>query len=425
MVRAIHPVFWGIHTRSTRHNMHMHMHVHMPMTSCGGVTHTNAHQRPLRPHPPEAPSTNLHPGDTRGGNLHPKDVKVMIVAATISHEEAKVSPNAAELRGMVRKAGRKRKVTFEGAATTQVAEAQVEAEEDDMPGRGQATQEGMQEAERKEQKRKVEVEKVVHAVQSLAEVREVLGNSTDFVRRKAAGAGDCFFLAALAGAGNKITDNEIPARAALYPCARTMEKVMKLRKRCVALLAGDEKISGIPASTLRRNEGLPQSSRAAGACLQGFLRNGFWAEVDHKGRCTNGGLFATMVFATAVTLGRPIIVLERIGGNMRTPIKVYGARSKGCLRLTNPRRKPQMGTLAAFILHNFEEVLEMMRQAHHTPCSVMEWNGSDHFDPWVMARTASGEESGEQESGEGEGEEEEEEEDCDDDGDDDAEEEEE
>ena len=38
---ACNPVFWGILTRSTRHNMHMHMHVHMPMTSCGGVTHTN------------------------------------------------------------------------------------------------------------------------------------------------------------------------------------------------------------------------------------------------------------------------------------------------------------------------------------------------------------------------------------------------
>ena len=81
-------------------------------------------------------------------------------------------------------------------------------------------------------------------------------------------------------------------------------------------------IGGTQSRTLRENEGLPPGCRAAHTLLDPFKKAGYW-----RGEGTSGGDFTTFMLVFAIVIKRPIIVFERQGGCILTPIKVYGARN--------------------------------------------------------------------------------------------------
>ena len=200
---------------------------------------------------------------------------------------------------------------------------------------------------------------------------DLIHSCTDFNEGKAAPYGDCFPLSAHA-------DYEISSADARNPDQTTTRLVTQTRRASVDLLAGRGMIGGTQSRTLRENEGLPPGCRAAHTLLKPFKKAGYW-----RGEGTSGGDFTTFMLGFAIVIKRPIIVFERQGGCILTPIKVYGARNAatGVLLLTQPRN-PKNAKLVAFTLHSVEDVIDMMRHVQQAPCSVLEYNGS-HFDPWV------------------------------------------
>ena len=103
-----------------------------------------------------------------------------------------------------------------------------------------------------------------------------------------------------------------------------------------------------------------------------------WLELDFA--CGNGPSLPAS--CSPRYLGRPIAVLEKRGKQYLNPAKVYGARAAdGSLLHGGEAGSPE--TVPTLKLVPIAELVEQLR-ANPLACSVVEYNGSNHFDPWLL-----------------------------------------
>ena len=194
-------------------------------------------------------------------------------------------------------------------------------------------------------------------------------NDINFTRSGARGNGDCYPLSAMAGF-------EISASAARAPRASTTAAVREVRKGAVALLTGGDPVGGIDAYVVRESERIPAAPEAARAALAPWLQTGFWFSGD------GGNNFTFFMLGVAIHLGRPIAVIERHGSTFLDPARVYGARdAQGALVRTSGKGTAPV-TIPAFKCMPLAMLLEKLR-ASPTAYSLVEYNGSNHFSPWI------------------------------------------
>mmetsp|Transcript_62529 Transcript_62529/g.171729 ORF Transcript_62529/g.171729 Transcript_62529/m.171729 type:complete len:756 (+) Transcript_62529:406-2673(+) len=194
-------------------------------------------------------------------------------------------------------------------------------------------------------------------------------NEINFTRSGARGKGDCYPLSAMAGF-------EISSSAARAPRASTTAAVREVRKDAVALLTGGDPIGGIDAHIVRESELIPAAPEAARAALAPWLQTGFWFSGD------GGNTFTFFMLGVAIHLGRPIAVIERRGSTFLDTARVYGARdAQGALVRTSGKGTAPV-TVPAFKCMPLAMLLEKLR-ASPTAFSLVEYNGSNHFSPWI------------------------------------------
>jgi len=205
----------------------------------------------------------------------------------------------------------------------------------------------------------------------VATIKAQLGE-VGFTRSKAKGAGDCYPLSVMAGF-------EITAKAAREPTAVTTASVREMREGSIGLLAGDDPIDGIEATVFRAGERLPEDAADALDSLEPWLHPGFW----NNG---NGNNSASFMLGVAVHLERPVAVLERKGRTFLNPAKVYGARDAHGALLHSDAKPGAPETIPTFKPVPVADLIETLR-ANPTSHSVLEFNGSNHFDPWILKRS--------------------------------------
>jgi hypothetical protein len=204
----------------------------------------------------------------------------------------------------------------------------------------------------------------------MAELREQLATA-GFDRSSAKGNGDCFPLSAMAGF-------EISKTAARVPTAATTAVVQTLRKDAVGLLCSDASVDGIDAATFRSGELLPEDPDEARELMSPWLEDGHWSNGD-------ANKATSFMLGVALELRRPQAVVERSGKSYLDPARVYGARDAngGLVHSTAKPNRPE--TVPTFQLLPVRELLAQLRD-RPTSCSVVEYNGKNHFDPWILRR---------------------------------------
>ena len=126
----------------------------------------------------------------------------------------------------------------------------------------------------------------------------------------------------------------------------------------------------------RESELIPATPEAARATLAPWLQTGFWFAGD------GGNNFTFFMLGVAIHLGRPIAVIERHGSTFLDPARVYGARdAQGALVRTSGKGAAPV-TIPAFKCMPLAMLLEKLR-ASPTAYSLVEYNGSNHFSPWI------------------------------------------
>ena len=194
-----------------------------------------------------------------------------------------------------------------------------------------------------------------------------------FTRSKANRNGDCYPLSAMAGF-------EISATAARQPRAGTTAFVHEVRAGAIGILAGDAAIDGIDATVFRGGELLPLDAAAARVAMAAWLNTGFWNGSD-------GNKFASFMLGVSLHLERPVAVIQRKGKTFLNPVKVYGARdSNGALLHSIAKPNAPETVLPTFKLVPFADLIETLR-TNPISCSVIEFNGSNHFDPWLLKQS--------------------------------------
>ena len=190
-----------------------------------------------------------------------------------------------------------------------------------------------------------------------------------FSKSKAKGNGDCYPLSVMAGF-------EISAAAARQPKAGTTARVIEVREGAVGILTGDVAIDGIGCAVFREGEDLPSDSTAALEAMAPWTRRGFWNSGD-------GHKFASFMLGVALHLERPVAVIQRKGKNFIDPVRVYGARNAAGALLHSIAKPHAPETIPTFRLVHFADLIEALR-CNPIAISVIEWNGSNHFDPWIL-----------------------------------------
>eukprot|EP00966_Prymnesium_polylepis_P337300 7391982-Prymnesium_polylepis.1 len=128
---------------------------------------------------------------------------------------------------------------------------------------------------------------------------------------------------------------------------------------------------------MRESEHLPAEPEAARAALAPWLQSGFWFAGD------GGNNFTFFMLGVALQLGRPIAVIERRGSTYLDPARVYGARDvHGALVRTSAKGVAPV-TIPAFSRIPLVKLLEKLRTSP-TAFSLVEYNGSNHFSPWLF-----------------------------------------
>ena len=186
-----------------------------------------------------------------------------------------------------------------------------------------------------------------------------------FTKSKAKGNGDCFPLSAMAGF-------EISATAARQPRAGTTASVREVREGGVGVLVGDAAVDGIDAAIFRAGEKLPEDAAAAREAMAPWLESGFW-------NAANGNKFASFMLGVALHLERPVAVIERKGKTFLDPARVYGARDADGALLHSIAKPNAPETVPTFKFVAFANLVGHLR-TNPISCSVVEFNGSNHFD---------------------------------------------
>ena len=96
-----------------------------------------------------------------------------------------------------------------------------------------------------------------------------------------------------------------------------------------------------------------------------------------------------MASALTPTLTRPVAVLERKGegGTFDGRARVYGARDAHGTLLHSVAKPGAPETIPTFTSVPVADLIETLR-ANPASHSVLEYNGSDHFTPWILQRSA-------------------------------------
>jgi hypothetical protein len=144
----------------------------------------------------------------------------------------------------------------------------------------------------------------------------------------------------------------------------------------VGILAGDAAVDGIDAAVFRDGEGLPVDAEAAREAMAPWLESGFWNSGD-------GNKFASFMLSVALHLERPVAVIERKGKTFLKSVRIYGARDANGALIHSVAKPNAPETVPTFKLVPFADLVETLR-TNPISCSVVEFNGSNHFDPWLL-----------------------------------------
>jgi len=191
-----------------------------------------------------------------------------------------------------------------------------------------------------------------------------------FVRQASVGNGDCFLLSAMAGF-------EIGQTAARLPSPAVSERVRVARDAAVGAVCSPDPIGGqVDAAAFRDDEGLAPSPAEASQQMARWREPRFWLG-DHS---------STFQLGVALHLGRSLAVVQRAGRkHFVDPARIYGARAAdGRLVLTRPHGIAAP-TVPAYVVVPVRDLLEQLR-ARPTAFSVLEYDGSCHFDAWVLRK---------------------------------------
>ena len=190
-----------------------------------------------------------------------------------------------------------------------------------------------------------------------------------FARSSADKNGDCFPLSAMAGF-------EITAAAARKPTAATTAKVRQVREDAIDRLAGDAAIGGIDAAVFRAGERLSEDAAAAAAAMAAWREPGFW----HTNQVNKS---ATFQLGVGLELGRPIAVIQKSGRIFLDPTRIYGARNADGTLVHSEARPGAPETVPTFTLMPIATLIQKLRD-NPVAYSVVEHNGSNHFQPWIL-----------------------------------------
>eukprot|EP00966_Prymnesium_polylepis_P334485 7389864-Prymnesium_polylepis.1 len=212
-----------------------------------------------------------------------------------------------------------------------------------------------------------------HVLPQIA-VSELMGRlaSIGFTRSSARGNGDCYPMSVMAGF-------EISATAAKQPTAATTEAVRGVREGAVGILAGEAAVDGIDAVVFRAGERLPEDAGAARTAMADWREPGFWSSAG-----ANGNRSSSFHLGVALHLERPVAVLERRGKVYNDPARIYGAREDGAL-YHSPAKPGAPETVPTYKLVPVADLLEMLR-ARPAAQSLIEFNGMNHFIPWLAPK---------------------------------------
>ena len=113
--------------------------------------------------------------------------------------------------------------------------------------------------------------------------------------------------------------------------------------------------------------------------MEPWLHPGFW----NNG---NGNNSASFMLGVALHLKRPVAVLERRNRTFLNPAKVYGARDALGALLHSVAKGGAPETIPTFVPVPVAELIETLR-TNPISHSVLEFNGYNHFDPWILKRS--------------------------------------
>ena len=169
---------------------------------------------------------------------------------------------------------------------------------------------------------------------------------------------------------------EIPAYAARNPTAQTTARVRQLRQDSIELLVADT-VGGIDAAVFLASEKLPADAHAAAAAMANWREPGFWFAND-------GNKSASFQFGIAAKLERPVVVIEKMGKTYLNPARIYGARDATTGELIHSVERPGAPeTVPSYELLPIADLLAKL-QSSPTGYSMVEFNGSNHFNPWLL-----------------------------------------
>ena len=203
---------------------------------------------------------------------------------------------------------------------------------------------------------------------SVTELTTQLGE-IGFARSGASKNGDCYPLSAMAGF-------EIPAYAARNPTAQTTARVRQLRQGSIELLVADT-VGGIDSAVFLASEKLPADAHAAAAAMANWREPGFWFAND-------GNKSASFQLGVAAKLERPVVVIEKMGKTFLDPARIYGARDATTGELIHSVEMPGAPeTVPSYGMLPIADLLAKL-QSSPTGYSLVEFNGSNHFNPWLL-----------------------------------------
>ena len=136
-------------------------------------------------------------------------------------------------------------------------------------------------------------------------------------------------------------------------------------------------LGGIDAAVFLASEKLPVDAHAAAVVMANWREPGFWFAND-------GNKSASFQFGIAAKLERPVVVIEKMGKNYLNPARIYGARDATTGELIHSVERPGAPeTVPSYELLPIADLLAKL-QSSPTGYSMVEFNGSNHFNPRLL-----------------------------------------
>lgn len=200
----------------------------------------------------------------------------------------------------------------------------------------------------------------------MAAIHALLGRRLQPVEAK----GDCFPLSAMCGF-------ELSAQQVAAPDEAARATLRAVRESAVDRIALAKDIDGVEAGVVRSAEALPKSTAAAQKKMAPWRNLRYWLGEP--------GLSTAFMFAVAIHLQRPIVVLERLGeSDYVEPARVYGMREGSRLRRT-PARAGVPETIPFYFPLPFAQLPSTAADG----CSVVRYDrGASHFEALVPSSGA-------------------------------------